>query len=545
MRLIIPVLLGLTISIPARAEVPPELAYVPPDAALVVHARVADLWKSDGLKDIRRIVLKAGPEALATLDKRFTPPPSTAERVTAYVLAPTGDAPLMAVVFLTFNKPFDKDAVVKNSLPKAKAVKAKQTEWYGDEDADYGVLFFGDRRLAFGNYAAIAKLADASPARESVAVAFPELADPAKLVAVAGNLSALPPRALNDLADELPPALRPLLKAKNVVVSLDSAGGGTLHARVTYPDKAAADAAEKAIQDGVVMAKEFIGQARVELKKLLEGDGKPGTVDELPYAVLGLVGLGALQEAEDLLNDLPLKRTGESFALTVAIPAELRPLVLGSGMAAGILVPAVQKIRQSADRMKDSNNLKQFGLAIHNYHDTFGFMPAAICDKDGKPLLSWRVAILPFIEHENLYKQFKLDEPWDSEHNKKLIEKMPKIFEIPGSRVKAGHTHYRTFVGEGAPWKNYSARAMIPATFLDGTSNTWMIVEAEEAVTWTKPEELPYDGKTEPKLGKFFSGGFNVAFWDGSVRFFPKVPKGVHKYINPADGQVIDPDDDK
>jgi prepilin-type processing-associated H-X9-DG protein len=72
-----------------------------------------------------------------------------------------------------------------------------------------------------------------------------------------------------------------------------------------------------------------------------------------------------------------------------------------------------------------------------------------------------------------------------------------------------------------------------------------MIAEAEEAVVWTKPDELLADGKTPPKLGKFFSGGFNVAFWDGSVRYFPKVPKGALKYIDPSDGEVIGPDDDK
>src|SRR5205814_6093315 len=74
-----------------------------------------------------------------------------------------------------------------------------------------------------------------------------------------------------------------------------------------------------------------------------------------------------------------------------------------------------------AERMRSANNLKQLMLAMHNYHDVYGRFPADIRDKDGKPLLSWRVHILPFIEQVNLYKQFRLDEPWDSEHNKKLI----------------------------------------------------------------------------------------------------------------------------
>src|SRR5262245_36650583 len=285
---LLPALFGIALSVPARADAPPELARVPPDAAVIIHARVADLWKSDDLKDIRRIILKAGPEALATLDKRFTPPPSTADRVVAYVVAPTGDEPPFAVAFFTFSKPFDKEAVLKNTLPKAKAAGGKQAEWYGDEAEDYGVLFVSDRTLAFGNYRGVAKLADTAPARESVAAAFPELADPKKLVAVAANLTVVPPRVIDDLATALPPALRPLLKAKSAVVSLDGAAGGSLHVRIAYPDKETTDAADKAIHDGVAMAKEFLDKARLELKKMLEGDGKPGTVDDLPDALLAV-----------------------------------------------------------------------------------------------------------------------------------------------------------------------------------------------------------------------------------------------------------------
>jgi prepilin-type processing-associated H-X9-DG protein len=209
-----------------------------------------------------------------------------------------------------------------------------------------------------------------------------------------------------------------------------------------------------------------------------------------------------------------------------------------------MLVPATQRIRLASNRMKDSNNLKQFALAMHNYNDVNGQIPGAICDKAGKPLLSWRVMLLPYVEQDNLFRQFHLDEPWDSEHNKKLVEKMPRIFEVPGRPVKAGHTHYRTFVGEKGSWKKYDDTLTV-AGIPDGTSNTWMIAEAEEAVIWTKPDELPADGKTPPKLGKFFSGGFNVAFWDGSVRYFAKMPKAALKFIDPNDGEVIGPDDDK
>ncbi|HEY7310342.1 MAG TPA: sigma-70 family RNA polymerase sigma factor [Gemmataceae bacterium] len=93
-------------------------------------------------------------------------------------------------------------------------------------------------------------------------------------------------------------------------------------------------------------------------------------------------------------------------------------------------------------------NLKQLALAMHNYNDTYGRLPlAATTDKKGKALLSWRVALLPYLEEQELYKQFKLDEPWDSPHNKKLLSKMPAIYAPPGVKTRQLYsTFYQVFV---------------------------------------------------------------------------------------------------
>ena len=193
--------------------------------------------------------------------------------------------------------------------------------------------------------------------------------------------------------------------------------------------------------------------------------------------------------------------------------------------------------------MKSSNNLKQIGLALHNYHDTMGVLPAAaICDKAGKPLLSWRVAILPYVEQENLYRQFKLDEPWDSENNKKLIDKLPPIYAIPGAKkAKPGETHYRVLINTGAAF-DLKKGLRIPADFPDGLSNTILVVEAEESVIWTKPEGIEFDPmKDLPKFGTFFKGGFNTLLGDGSVRHISKTvdPKTLKLLIMRNDGEVI------
>src|SRR5205823_5177427 len=75
---------------------------------------------------------------------------------------------------------------------------------------------------------------------------------------------------------------------------------------------------------------------------------------------------------------------------------------------------------------------QQILIAFHNYNDATGALPAhALYSKDGKPLLSWRVALLPYVGEEALYKQFKLDEAWDSPHNKRLIDRIPKVYRSP------------------------------------------------------------------------------------------------------------------
>src|SRR5262249_15896286 len=86
-------------------------------------------------------------------------------------------------------------------------------------------------------------------------------------------------------------------------------------------------------------------------------------------------------------------------------------------------------VDQARARVRIRRSLRELAVAVHNYHDAHGHLPLpAITDRTGKPLLSWRVALLPFMEHDNLYKQFRLDEPWDGPNNRKLIDKMPAIF---------------------------------------------------------------------------------------------------------------------
>jgi hypothetical protein len=167
--------------------------------------------------------------------------------------------------------------------------------------------------------------------------------------------------------------------------------------------------------------------------------------------------------------------------------------------------PAKATEEQGAQNLNaSSNNMKLIALAVISYADVNkGQLPHDITGKDGKVLLSWRVAILSFVEQDELYKKFKLDEPWNSENNKKLIEKIPDVLSSPRVAIKKkGYTVYQGFAGVGALFEP-GKKMLFPASIPDGTSNTIMAVESSVAVPWTKPADLPFDLKKDlPDIGK-------------------------------------------
>ena len=212
------------------------------------------------------------------------------------------------------------------------------------------------------------------------------------------------------------------------------------------------------------------------------------------------------------------------FTTTEAFPAP--DVSMGAGTSAPVLValllPAVPSAREAARRAQCTNNLKMIGLAMHNYADVNGGFPGNICDKNGKPLLSWRVAILPYIEQQALYNKFHLDERWDSPHNIELSRYVVKTYACPSRPFDNAkpETHYRTFVGNGALFENGQNPKIAMVT--DGTSNTIMVAETQEGVLWTKPDDIEFNPENPGQMfgiGSPHSGGANVLFADGSVRF--------------------------
>lgn len=193
------------------------------------------------------------------------------------------------------------------------------------------------------------------------------------------------------------------------------------------------------------------------------------------------------------------------------------------GILVALLLPAVQAARAAARRNAAINNMKQLSLALMNYesaHKTFP--PRATFDDDGKPLLSWRVHLLPFMEQNELYEQFHLDEPWDSAHNKTLIAKMPEIFSDPASRnaPAEGKSNYLGVLGEGLFFDPDAEGRPLDA-FQDGLSRSIALVQVDDAHAepWTKPVDWSFDAENNLLgLGGLHTNIFLASFCDGSVQ---------------------------
>lgn len=246
-------------------------------------------------------------------------------------------------------------------------------------------------------------------------------------------------------------------------------------------------------------------------------------------------------------DEPPVKK--RSSAPWIILGAALVVVVVSCGVGGvGGLYYAVGNVRDSAARMQSQNNLKQIAIAMHNYHDANGRMVDDIRGPDGKPLLSWRVALLPYIEQDNLYKQFNLNEPWDSPNNSRMLNIAIKTYTIPGREAEAirGLTFYQGFVGPGTVFDPKPEKPLKIGDVKDGTSNTFFVVEAADPVEWTKPGGLPFaDGEPLPRLGGHYRRhGFNAALCDGSVRFVGDrvTEQSLRAAIKHSDGQV--PGDD-
>ena len=210
--------------------------------------------------------------------------------------------------------------------------------------------------------------------------------------------------------------------------------------------------------------------------------------------------------------------------IIVAVLGGLALLVCCGSVPTALLLPAVQQAREAARRSQCQNNLKQIGLALHNYHDAYGtFPPAFIADEQGQPMHSWRVLILPYLGEMALYNEYKFSEPWDGPNNSRLLARMPAVYACPSdSNPALHHTAYAAAFGPPCVFSGAQPAKMTDIT--DGTGNTIVVGEATApGIPWMRPADV--DIAVHPTIGdpagfsSTHAGGAQFLMADGSVHF--------------------------
>lgn len=268
----------------------------------------------------------------------------------------------------------------------------------------------------------------------------------------------------------------------------------------------------------------FLG-IKTSLSSMLESQLKGNANEEMSLA-LKIIKEAQIDRKSASLN-VSLKSDNVSLTRAMAV----------------VVAPAIRASNRAAERAAFGNSLKYVMLALHSYHDAHDhFPPAIVIDKESGVARSWRVEILPYMEQENLYKEYRKNEPWDSEANKKVLAKIPAIYRHPSQPAGSVSTSIFAAYGAGTMFEKKSGGSISFRNVTDGTSNTIAIVEAKRDIPWTKPEDIEFDVTAEslPELG-FVPEGWQAGFGDGSVRFIARNidPAILKALLTRAGGEVI------
>lgn len=283
---------------------------------------------------------------------------------------------------------------------------------------------------------------------------------------------------------------------------------------------------------GMIKMAQQMGQALLPMLQAPPGVDIPAEQRESAALLAGL--------AKKLIEGLVPHQAGKQVTVEIGGLGTLDALV------GQLVLPAVIAARGAARRMQGMNNLKQLALAMLSCDAGDGRFPTnAIYSKDGKPLLSWRVYVLPVLGQNELFKKFHLNEPWDGANNKPLIELMPAVYKSPaGKPLAQGKTRYVVPFGKDTIFDG--DKGVTDSQISDGMSNTVLILEVAEdkAVTWTKPDDMNFDPhKPLSGLGTIGEPNILAAFADGHVQI---IRKGVdaetfRRLILRNDGQPVIP----
>jgi Protein of unknown function (DUF1559) len=495
---------------PGARALPEHLdrAFIPGDAVSVIVVHPQALLSGADNEWIPVEIITAAGMKEAGFD-----PLTVAETVALFAPPARGSTPDIGAI-LRFSKSYSKVAVVAAMRGRAMKINGQDViEVPGPQSFFWS--FPDDKTIVGGTEDCLKKMLTVKEA-DSPLLGLLKSVDVSGQLTAVFSIDAVRPIMKQAIAaaPPVPPPFQDFLKAPDllsaIVLKVDA--GEKLKANLTLHavDEASAAEAERIVNQGLAMGRTMI------LSELASG---PATSDPVEQAAKKYA-TRMINRSFDVITHV---RNGQNVSIKVETGSSITTI----GFLVALLLPAVQAARAAANRNLTFNKLRQIALSMMNYEDEHKHFPAhAIFSKDGKPLLSWRVAILPQLEEKQLYEQFHLDEPWDSEHNKALLSKMPDTYAKPG-RPNDGKTVFLVPVGKGLGFEG--TEGLTISSITDGTSHTILAVEVNDdrAVEWTKPDDLEVDlNKPLDGLGEAEAGGISgLVFFDGHTI-------GITKFID-------------
>ena len=193
----------------------------------------------------------------------------------------------------------------------------------------------------------------------------------------------------------------------------------------------------------------------------------------------------------------------------------------------GLLLPSTSTPRTPGRRATDTNNLRQIAIALQNYHEHHGSLPPPyVTDAQGKPLYSWRVLILPYLDRDDIYQAFHLDEPWNSPHNQQLSKIHLKILQqVNENPSSPSITNYVVVRGPETLFPRQGKVRLEDVS--DGIGNTIMVVSLVNSdIHWAEPRDLDIETMSfqindpnKPSISRTGSDGALVSFADSHVQY--------------------------
>ncbi|HEY1187646.1 MAG TPA: DUF1559 domain-containing protein [Gemmata sp.] len=495
---------------------------------MFVSVNVGKLWDNPDFKHLRAWFegQKAGPS-----DDLFGLPAAEIERITVFVPAAKRDA--VPVWLVSTKKEYNEAKVLKALSPEADNRRTRIGSAVRINHQMFDTLVFADERtLLFlpetrDNLVVAGLLGQFLAKKSDGPLALPLAAAAKYDVALGIDARLLAGVVGADRDEELAPYLT-LFKARTVTFAADFGKSATGTLKLTFPDEASSKRAAPVLKEGISDIVTGLGKRLAARKR--EGDAAERILFEMLVSAL---------------NAAKVEAAGANLVATVDFPYADAVTKLASALPKSYLA--------TVNSTRGQNNLKQLGLAFHNFESAYAIFPSDVMAFVPKtPAMSWRVQILPFIAQDNLWRQLDVTKAWDDPANLKKLEamEMPKVFEIPGRPAPKGQTYFRVFTlpkgakGADRPLFVEGQKGARITDITDGTSNTFMIVEAGEAVPWYKPDLLAYDGKLPlPVLGDKAADRFIVLMGDGSVRALRPSKVGertLRALITTQGGEVVD-----